>query len=182
MNRKSTLSLLIGLTFIVANTYAQVGAQASRIVSFNLTNVAQQLRKAPSEALQQAEIEPLTYSLPKPDGGERLFKVFDSPIMDEAFAREQPSFKTYKIIATDNPKVIGRLMASPYGLNALILSEDGLIGIRPQDIKNPVLHDVYFGDGNSKDVGQNKSLRVVLTQVKTPKNKSTYPSPKAFWV
>lgn len=105
----------------VAKTYAQT----SRVVSFNWTNVAQQLRKAPSETLQQAENQTLTFSLPKPDGGERSFKVYDSPIMDAAFAREQPTFKTYKIIAVDNPQVMGRMMVSPFGLNATIMSDNG---------------------------------------------------------
>ncbi len=149
MNRKSTLSLLIGLTLFVANAYAQVAPQVSRLVSFNLTNVAQQLNKAPSEALQQADNQSFTFKLPQPDGSERLFKVYDSPIMDAAFAREQPTFKTYKIIAADNPNVTGRMMVSPYGLNAFILSEGGPIGIRPKDIKNPVLHDVYSGNGDN---------------------------------
>ena len=141
MNLKCTLSLLIGVSMFVAKTYAQT----SRVVSFNWTNVAQQLRKAPSETLQQAENQILTFSLPKPDGGERSFKVYDSPIMDAAFAREQPTFKTYKIIAVDNPQVMGRMMVSPFGLNATIMSEGGMVNIRPRDIKNPVLHEVYSG-------------------------------------
>jgi hypothetical protein len=149
-------SLLLGLIlFFTTKTNAQAALETSRTVSFNLANISKQLQKAPAESLTESVAAPFTFSLPQPNGTERLFLVYDSPIMDEDFQRQQPTFKTYKIVAADNPSVSGRMMVSPFGLNAIILSENGMVGIRPKDIKNPVLHEVYLGDGNSTIAGQN---------------------------
>jgi hypothetical protein len=50
-------------------------------------------------------------------------------------------------------------MTSPFGVNALILSEKGMIGIRPVDVNNPIQHEVYLGlHGNTASKSLQKTF------------------------
>jgi Metallo-peptidase family M12B Reprolysin-like len=141
-------SLFIGLLLIITSQLeAQIAPNKSHTFNFDWVKTSLKLKNAPAESLTESVTTTLTFSIPQPDGSARLFLVYDSPIMDAEFQRQQPTFKTYKIIAADNPSVSGRMMTSQFGLNAIIMSENGTVGIRPKDIKNPIQHEVYTGDG-----------------------------------
>lgn len=148
MKFKHIILALCLLGVLLHNVKAQNGS-ISRDVSLNLTNITTQLTKAPMEFSTSARFNPLPLSLPMPNGEERRFNVVESPIMDAAFAALYPTFKTYTVVAEDNPRVTGRISVTPYGLNAFIFLESGTMGIRPRDLLNPVQHQVYIGDGDT---------------------------------
>ena len=148
MKFKHIILALCLLGVSIHNVKAQNGS-ISRDVSLNLTNITTQLTKAPMEFSTSARFNPLPLSLPMPNGEERRFNVVESPIMDAAFAALYPTFKTYTVVAEDNPRVTGRISVTPYGLNAFIFLESGTMGIRPRDLLNPVQHQVYIGDGDT---------------------------------
>lgn len=148
MKFKHIILALCLLGVSLHNVKAQNGS-ISRDVSLNLTNITTQLTKAPMEFSTSARFNPLPLSLPMPNGEERRFNVVESPIMDAAFAALYPTFKTYTVVAEDNPRVTGRISVTPYGLNAFIFLESGTMGIRPRDLLNPVQHQVYIGNGDT---------------------------------
>lgn len=143
---KTALFSMFTLLFL-ANSQAQSKLEPTRDVPLNLTNIVSILSEAPMEFSQAAQIKPLFFSLPLPSGNERLFKVVESPIMSRDFAALYPTFKTYSLVAVDNPQVTGRMTVTPYGLNAFLFLESGTMGIRPRDLLNPRIHEVYLGDG-----------------------------------
>jgi Metallo-peptidase family M12B Reprolysin-like/Secretion system C-terminal sorting domain len=157
------------LLFMWASLNAQDKKDLSRDVVLNLDNIVATLAKAPMEFSADAQSQPFTFSLPTPDGNERVFKVVESPIMDKNFADAYPNFKTYSLVATDNPSVTGRITVTPYGLNAFIFLELGIMGIRPRDLMHPSVHQVYFGDG-----GENPQLAGKCSEegLSSPNNKT----------
>jgi hypothetical protein len=133
------------LLVLCSSSMAQSGAPLHRDVSLNLANMTFQLANAPMEYSSAALTNPLLLSLPLPDGNERVFKIVESPIMSNELATLYPTYKTYSLVAEDNPQVTGRICLTAYGLNASIFMESGTMGIRPLDLMNPNMHLVYFG-------------------------------------
>ncbi len=141
-------TVFIVLLFTLQST-AQNKVNISRDVPINLNNIVSILSEAPMEFSQEAQTKPLNVALPLPNGDERLFRVVESPIMAADFAALYPNFKTYGLVAVDNPRVTGRMTVTPYGLNAIIFLEAGTMGIRARDLLNPRIHQVYLGEGDN---------------------------------
>ena len=139
-----------GLTALLLFSTFSVGAQVVspqtapmlRTLPLNLGQLAAMLSAAPPESSLAAKTNPLLLDLPMPGGGERTFRVVESPIMEKKFAAAYPDFKTYAVQAADDPAVTGRISWTPFGVNGVILSHEGMILIRPLDLLNPVLHEV----------------------------------------
>ncbi len=146
---KTILFTSFSLFLSFTPSQAQTKVAISRDVPLSMTDIIAVLTKAPMEFTALAQTDPLLFRLPLPDGNERLFKVVESPIMDAAFAALYPTFKTYSLVAADNPQVTGRITVTPYGLNAFIFLETGTMGIRPRDLLNPKIHQVYTGSGDT---------------------------------
>ena len=143
---KTTLIIACALLVCLTRSQAQNKAILSRDVSLNWENIAASLAKTQIKVTPSAQIQPVLINLPLPDGQERLFKVEESTIMSEEFAALYPTFKTYSVIAADNPQVSGRMSVTPYGVNAFIFTENGILNIRPRDLMNPEVHQVYYGN------------------------------------
>jgi hypothetical protein len=158
---------------VTVQSSAQNKDNISRDVPINLAQIVSALSAAPMEFSQEAQTKPLTFNLPLPSGGERAFKVVESPIMAADFAALYPNIKTYGLVALDNPTVTGRMTVSPYGLNAIVLSESGTMGIRPRDLLNPKVHQVYLGQGDSPTLGNKCQFDELTTQ----QNKLSPPPP-----
>jgi hypothetical protein len=161
---------LIVLLFTLQST-AQSKVNISRDIPINLNTIVSTLSEAPIEFSQEAQTKPLNIALPLPSGGERLFTVVESPIMAADFAALYPNFKTYGLVAVDNPHVTGRMTVTPYGLNAIVFLEAGTMGIRARDLLNPRIHQVYLGEGDNPLLADKCQFDESLT----PQTKPTQP-------
>jgi Metallo-peptidase family M12B Reprolysin-like/Secretion system C-terminal sorting domain len=146
---KTFFTVFLVYSLSVPVVFAQNSWDDDRDVTFDLPTLVNTLAKAPMENTPAAANTPLYFDLPMPSGGERRFSVVESPIMSADFAALYPTFKTYAVVATDNPRVTGRLTLTPYGFHAYIHLETGKMGIRPRDLLNPKIHQVYSGEGES---------------------------------
>ncbi len=117
-------------------------AGKTRSVALDLANLRAVLANAPMEYSESAKREAVSLNLPTPNGDDLVFKAVESPIMAADFATAYPLFKTYSIRSEKDPAMTGRLMVSPYGVNAVYFSEKGLVEISPEDLLNPVMHRV----------------------------------------
>ncbi len=119
-----------------------------RYRTFNLDNAALRslLRKAPLEFTEAARTNPLTISLPMPDGTLARFSVEESKLMEAGLAAKFPNIKTYHGQGIDDPTATARFGISPEGFNSMILSSNGTI-----------LVDRYAVGENDSYISYNKS-------------------------
>lgn len=79
----------------------------------------------------------VTLDLPMPDGTLRAFRIEESPIMAPALAARYPEIKTYTLQGVDAPSVSGRLSHDQHGLQALLLTPDGVVQVNPDRRGHP---------------------------------------------
>ncbi|MEK7254757.1 MAG: reprolysin-like metallopeptidase, partial [Bacteroidota bacterium] len=139
--RSHKFLLFLSLTLAVAQG---LQAQTSRTIALDLDSIASSLAAAPMEFSNEAQANPLLFSLPLPEGGDLLFKVVESPIMSADFAAAFPNIRTYSVQAVEKPAVQGRLTVSPNGLFGVIFTSTGMANIHPVDLLDPVLHEVTY--------------------------------------
>lgn len=123
--RKNLLLILLLITYY--NSLAQTPVILGREVKINLTQLAQQLQtaNAPHEDLLPV------ISLPSPDGNTILFKVKDSPIMQNQAA----DVKTFNGESLDKSIPV-RMTLTPSGFSAIMHYNNGYYFIEPIDKKS----------------------------------------------
>lgn len=106
--------------------------QASAMAPFrvDLASLRSRLRSAPME-FSAAAANPLTLSLPNPDGGFSRFSVWESPMMEAPLAAKFKSIKTYSGQGLDDPSQVLRFDVTPQGLRATVLGGSGTYYIDP---------------------------------------------------
>lgn len=77
--------------------------------------------------------EAITIALPLPNGQERLFKVWDCPMMPDELAAKYPEIRTFSAVAVDNPTVTAKLDFTWYGFHAMIFDGEHTSFIDPYD-------------------------------------------------
>lgn len=102
-----------------------------RSVSFQLQNVRETLRTAPSEKGAGARNSATVVSLPLPDGTSQRFRVVQVPVMAPELAARYPNIRTYAAQGIDDPAATARLDVSPAGFHAMIMASDKTIYIDP---------------------------------------------------
>jgi len=93
-------------------------------------------RAALSSALASAPAErstapPLVLALPYPDGGERRFRVEESPILAPELAARFPEIRTFVAKGVDDPTATARLSLTALGFHAMVLSASGTMFLDP---------------------------------------------------
>ncbi len=113
--------------------------------SIDITAMQLQLFSAPREFTEEAIEQKLLLEIPWHDGKFKSFEVVESPMLAPEFAKAYPDFKTYAIRAIDNQLISGRIFISQFGLFASVFTPTGTVGIRPIDLHNPLIHEIYQG-------------------------------------
>src|SRR5689334_2059017 len=62
-----------------------------------------------------------TISLPTPGGAMRSFRIWSTPVMEEALAKKYPAIQTFTIVAVNNPLVTGKLDITEHGFHAMVI-------------------------------------------------------------
>jgi len=144
------LSITLMFTLLFSgNLFAQEEATIlkKQIQSINLNDYIQSFAIAPQEDQLVGEKSNVQVSILMPNGQLQAFRVVKNDLMDPAFEAAFPEIGSYTLVSVDNEQVIGRSTLSPYGFMATIFSEQGLVSVRPLDMKNPVEHEVTLERG-----------------------------------
>ena len=123
------------ITFRDEWSQKMVGAE----VILDVKNLRQKLLQG---ALEKAEI---TLALPLPNGDEVTFVAFESPVMETGLSMQFPETKSFLVQGIQYPNWKGRVAISPFGLVAVILTEDGTLIVEPTDRYHaPNQYRTYF--------------------------------------
>ena len=105
-------------------------AQPDIPIAIEVNQLRQNIARAPQlRDLSTASAAPIV-SLPLPKGGAARYRVYESPVLDEAMSVQYPDIKTYAMRGIDDPTATGRFALTSEGLDALILTEKGNVFIR----------------------------------------------------
>lgn len=100
----------------------------ARKTKLNTTELQFVLNQAPNESRGHSQ----TYiDLPLPNGKMGRYKIYHSPIMNDALAREFPNIQTFRVVDTLNPENTGRLDMSPDGFHGMLFQNGETIFIDP---------------------------------------------------
>lgn len=133
--------------FLPQEAEVQLPIEQYQVVELDLKTLKRQLAQAPEE-FNKSNAEPLTISMPTPEGVEALFKVVHSPVMGEEISARYPSIRSFKIVHSSDNRIQGRIDYSPTGFHAYISSPKGKIYIDPYANVSTKYHVVYY----AKDV------------------------------
>jgi hypothetical protein len=113
----------------------------TRSARLDIDLITQALRRAPMEF---TAANPLTISLPMPDGTYSRFAVVESPIMEPGLAAQFPEIRTYAGQGIDDPAATVRLDLTPQGFHSQILSPHGAAYIDPCSRQDNRHYSVYY--------------------------------------
>lgn len=82
--------------------------------------------------------------LPDPSGGQRPYRLLDSPVMAPELAARYPEIRTFRLVAVDDPAFGGRGDFTPQGFHAVLRTETGMFYVDPLRRGDQVLHQVYW--------------------------------------
>ncbi|NET34265.1 MAG: hypothetical protein F6K19_19950, partial [Cyanothece sp. SIO1E1] len=136
------------LTFFLCRLSLSLVAQPSKIHAPTISLDVDALRAQLSGARMEGELltgTPVsTVQLPLPGGELRHFTVEESPVLGRSLSAQYPEIKTYRIIGQEAGIRQGRLLVSPYGVQAIIATTSGWMYIEPAADTN---YRVYYGNG-----------------------------------
>ena len=120
-------------------------------VTLDLPALIKVLNTAPREFTQEAEANPLTITLPMPDGSTQQFAIVDSPVMEPPLAAQFPEIRTFLGRGLHDLYATVRLDYTPQGFHAMIRSPHGDVFIDPYSRNNTSLYSVYYKRDYVKD-------------------------------
>lgn len=135
------------LTFFLCRLSLSLVAQPLKIHAPTISLDVDALRAQLSGARMEGELlsgTPVsTVQLPLPGGELRQFTVEESPVLGRNLSAQYPEIKTYRINGQEADIRQGRLLVSPYGIQAIIATSSGWMYIEPAEDAN---YQVYYGN------------------------------------
>jgi hypothetical protein len=123
----------------------------------NLDAMKRELANVPMEFTAQARANPVTISVPMPDGRLARFTVAESPVMHPELAAKFPQIKTYKGQGVEDPTATIRFMISDLGFTGQIFSSiDGRVFIDPYTRGDTQHYTSYNVDLYKKDAPERR--------------------------
>ncbi len=108
-----------------------VRAARLRAATLDANVIRGALANAPMEFTQAARLNPVTLTLPHPDGSFQRFAMVESPVMEPGLAVRHPHIKTYTGRGIDDPRATLRVSVTQLGLQASVRSPRGAWYIDP---------------------------------------------------
>ena len=103
----------------------------SRVISIDIQQVSTMLRHCPQEVFPTPSGFGQAIEIPVPDGGSRIFRIFQVPVMDPLLAAKFPAFRTYAGSATDESGATIRISLTDLGFQAMIRDGENSVFIDP---------------------------------------------------
>lgn len=123
------------LTFFLCRLSLSLIAQPLKTetptVPLNVEFLRAQLTQAPMEGEQFNGAMVTIVELPIPGGEYRQFAVEESPVLGRQLSRQYPNIRTYRLYGQDLDTQQGRLLISPYGVQAIVATSRGWMYIEP---------------------------------------------------
>ncbi len=102
------------------------------------------LAAAPSEHAAPQGVDGLELALPILGGGERRYRVVDSPVMAPGLAGRYPEIRTFRLVDIADPALGGRGDWTPHGFHAMVRTPDGTLFVDPYRLGDALHHQVYL--------------------------------------
>ena len=144
--KRLTLIFLCILGFSILLSAQKPYPDNPLVVELEVQDIAKWLKNAPMEFTQEAESKLIVLSLPNPYGEDIVYRVIESPIIEEDVRDQYPHLKTYAIQGIEDPTISGRVSVTPRGVDAYILTKEGNFVIEPESPGN-AFHNIYFSTG-----------------------------------
>ena len=162
------------LTFFLCRLSLSLIAQPLKIhtptISLDVDVLRAQLSGARMEGDRLAGTPEPTVQLPLPGGELRHYTVEESPVLGRNLSAQYPEIKTYRIKGKEAGIRQGRLLVSPYGIQAIIATARGWMYIEPAADTD---YRVYYGDGEHEVLvlAEDLLFKPDYVQATTAKNK-----------
>ncbi|HYE62680.1 MAG TPA: immunoglobulin domain-containing protein [Phycisphaerales bacterium] len=137
-------TLLEGVTEADRAEEAWIRPEVFQAARLDMAGMVAVLRTAPREFTREAEANPLTITLPMPDGSTQQFAVVESPVMEEGLAAQFPEIRTFSGKGLHDTYATVRLDCTPQGFHAMVRSPFGDVFIDPFSKGNTGLYAVYY--------------------------------------
>ncbi len=144
--------------------------QTFRTVKANYAELKSLLANAPAEFTEASKTNPLTISLPSPDGGYSLFEVVSYSMMEDGLARKFPEIRTFTIKGISDPYATGKLDITIHGFHAMIQSPSGNYFIDPYSTNEVEFYVSYY----KKDYTQTQSFECLTDIYSGTQKKENY--------
>jgi hypothetical protein len=132
-------------TFAARNLQSgKVLADRFRAVSLNYEAFRTELLQAPLKNQVSARTAEKLIEIPMPYGGSEIFRVMETPMMEEELAAKYPEIKTYTAVGANNPSMVAKFDIGPYGFNAMVLSNEGRFFIEPLNNSSNENYVVFY--------------------------------------
>ncbi len=115
-----------------------------RTVALNEEAMLNDLRSAPAEFSQQAQLQPMIIALPMPDGSTRHYKISEYNMMEPGLRDKFPSIRTYSGQGIEDPAAVIKADWTGFGFHAMILSPSGSVWIDPYSRGNTSHYISYY--------------------------------------
>ena len=116
-----------------------------RTVSLDTVGMLALLDRAPMEFTQQSKTNPLTISIPMPDGSFSRFNIVKSTIMEPGLAAQYPYFRTLGGQGIDDPYATIKIDWTCFGFRAQILSPiSGRVYIEPYSFASQLFYTSFY--------------------------------------
>lgn len=86
----------------------------------------------------------LELELPQPDGNMRIFKIWQTSVMEAGLQQRFPEIRTYTAVARDNPDVSAKIDFTPKGFHALVFDAGQTFLIDPYSQQSDGYYLVYY--------------------------------------
>ncbi|MBV6654417.1 MAG: hypothetical protein KI786_11705, partial [Mameliella sp.] len=133
----------------------------ARIVGVDLEALKTQLLTAPMWHTPEARTNAITLQIPMPDGHDRVFKVVEAPVMDEALSARFPGMRSYAGYSPEDGTAYARFGFTHRGFHAMILSGlHSTVFIDVYSDGQTRYHQVYYKSDYTGIIGNHFSCRL----------------------
>lgn len=121
---------------------------AESFMVLNLNHDAMNSELNGSDIPHRNELNPqaqVVVSLPNPDGGSDLYKVFRNTTMHPDLQQAFPEIRTYDVVGLNNRALRGKIDITPHGFHAMVFNyPGGTFFLDPVQQQNNELYMVYY--------------------------------------
>lgn len=133
-----------------------IAPRAARLAALDQFALGALLERAPAELTAPRGTAAAELLLPRPDGGDELFRVVDSPVMAPELAAQFPEIRTFLLIGVDRPELRGRGDITPVGFHAVIRGDaKGMYYVDPLRRGDNTIHQIYWRRDLPRPTGEN---------------------------
>lgn len=118
--------------------------ERARLVRLDRGALAALLATAPDESSAPRGLEGVELAIPDVGGGERRYRIVDSPVMAPGLAAQYPEWRTFRLVDVADPRYGGRGDWTLQGFHALVRTPAGTLFVDPLFTGDSERYQVYY--------------------------------------